>query len=486
MIQWRRFFVLLFIAVFSLTFIACSDDDSGSGTSGATGSTGGTVTWHTETFDSAPSTGSTYTAGSFTSNDVNWTFYGRTDQTLNGTALLLGKTTGYLQGVFPSCGVLKFQFKDGYDNAPVKVYVDGALVHTTVSSTGTAQDSGQIAINKTSSCTIRFEADPIGQRIILDDISWTTDGSGSSDTDNPTVTISAPASGAGLTSSSVTVSGTAADPGTDPTGVKEVWVKLDSGTEVKATGTTSWSTTLSGVGDGSHTITVYAKDNAGNRSTDATVSFTVTLPPDTTAPTVAITVPASGADIVASSLAIAGTATDPGTDPSGVKAVWYKLDNTDWQQATGTTGWSASISGVSNGSRTLSVYAVDNKTNYSSTNTVSFTYTYTNTVYPYIVDGKFQPQATDPYYSYYSSAAGLSGDALRTELQSIISAGYSQQSYTPGVWNAYETTDRIPSGVNSGKIWDMYSDTGDGTGGGYYYTFATDQCGSAGGGRRLL
>ena len=97
--------------------------------------------------------------------------------------------------------------------------------------------------------------------------------------------------------------------------------------------------------------------------------------------------------------------------------------------------------------------------------------------YDYIVDGKFQPQASDSYYSYYSSAAGLSGDALRTALKTIITSGHSVTSYS-GLWTAYGSSDRIPSGVNSGKIWDMYSDHGDGTGSSYYYTYSSGQCGS--------
>ena len=79
-----------------------------------------------------------------------------------------------------------------------------------------------------------------------------------SESDPPTVVISSPANNASLTSSTVAVSGTAADPGVGASGVKEVWVKLDSGTAVKATGTTSWSVSLSGLSDGAHTITAYS------------------------------------------------------------------------------------------------------------------------------------------------------------------------------------------------------------------------------------
>jgi endonuclease I len=67
---------------------------------------------------------------------------------------------------------------------------------------------------------------------------------------------------------------------------------------------------------------------------------------------------------------------------------------------------------------------------------------------------------------YYNSANEKNTSALRTALQSIISNGYTQLTYTPGLWNAYQTTD-----INSsGKIWDMYSNC--------TFTVSANQCGS--------
>ncbi len=48
-------------------------------------------------------------------------------------------------------------------------------------------------------------------------------------------------------------------------------------------------------------------------------------------------------------------------------------------------------------------------------------------------------------------------------------------SYTPGLWNAYYTTDVKPNG----KLWDIYSDIPGGTPA-YEFTLGTDQCGSSG------
>ncbi len=63
---------------------------------------------------------------------------------------------------------------------------------------------------------------------------------------------------------------------------------------------------------------------------------------------------------------------------------------------------------------------------------------------------------------YYDNASGLSGAKLKAALHGIID-GHTVLSYTPGVWNAYQTTDLKPNG----KIWDIYSS--------YEYTWGTDQ-----------
>lgn len=74
---------------------------------------------------------------------------------------------------------------------------------------------------------------------------------------------------------------------------------------------------------------------------------------------------------------------------------------------------------------------------------------------------------------YYDPAAGLTGQALRAALATIIRP-HTELSYTPGVWDAYNTTDRKPNG----KIWDIYSDRPGGTPP-YEYTYSADQCGSS-------
>ena len=71
---------------------------------------------------------------------------------------------------------------------------------------------------------------------------------------------------------------------------------------------------------------------------------------------------------------------------------------------------------------------------------------------------------------YYSPAYGLNGQPLRVALMGIIRA-HTALSYTPGLWNAYYTTDTN----TDGKLWDVYSDIPGGTPA-YEYTMGTSQC----------
>jgi endonuclease I len=71
---------------------------------------------------------------------------------------------------------------------------------------------------------------------------------------------------------------------------------------------------------------------------------------------------------------------------------------------------------------------------------------------------------------YYNSAWGKNGEALRIALYNIIK-GHTALSYTPGLWNAYYTTDVKPNG----KLATIYSDKPGGTPP-YEFTLGTSQC----------
>jgi len=71
---------------------------------------------------------------------------------------------------------------------------------------------------------------------------------------------------------------------------------------------------------------------------------------------------------------------------------------------------------------------------------------------------------------YYLPANGLNGQPLRVALMGIIRT-HTTLSYTPGLWNAYYTTDTN----TDGKLWDVYSDIPGGTPA-YEYTLGSNQC----------
>ena len=195
------------------------------------------------------------------------------------------------------------------------------------------------------------------------------------DTIPPTVAISSPTSGQTFTTSPVTVSGTATDPGSPSSGVSLVQVQVNStsGTWQTASGTTSWSASVA-LSSGANTIYVRSQDGAGNYSTIASVNVTYN-PPDTTPPTVSISNPTSGQTFTASPVTVSGTATDPGSPSTGVSLVQVQVDGTGgtWQTASGTTSWTASVALVS-GANTIYVRSQDGAGNYSTIASVKVTY----------------------------------------------------------------------------------------------------------------
>ncbi len=108
----------------------------------------------------------------------------------------------------------------------------------------------------------------------------------------PTVGISTPTNEQFLATSTLTVTGTATDPGPSASGISVVEVRLNGGSWTNATGTTSWtrSVTLSPC---ANTIEARSRDKAGNYSSIASNSVTY-IPPNTPPSTPSNISPASG------------------------------------------------------------------------------------------------------------------------------------------------------------------------------------------------
>ncbi|HUW71264.1 MAG TPA: Ig-like domain-containing protein, partial [bacterium] len=119
----------------------------------------------------------------------------------------------------------------------------------------------------------------------------------------------------------------------------------------------------------SRTLTVVVSDPSGNDSAPKTVSVLY----DHTNPT--ITTPILGASYYGTPLAVSGTANDPGATSSSIQRAQYSFDGTTWADMTGTTSWSGNLALSSpEGVKTLYLRSQDNAGNYSSQESVGFTY----------------------------------------------------------------------------------------------------------------
>jgi len=182
-----------------------------------------------------------------------------------------------------------------------------------------------------------------------------------SDTQLPQVTISSPSTSGNYTTStsSIDLKGTASD----NVGVTQVTWSVSGGGNGTASGTSSWSIGGIGLSAGQNTITVTAKDAAGNQGT-AVITVTYTAPSstsssstDTQPPQVTVTSPTTSGSYTTSrsKVNLAGTA----SDNIGVAQVTWSSSNGRSGTANGTTNWSARRITLSSGDNTITVTATD-------------------------------------------------------------------------------------------------------------------------------
>ena len=198
-------------------------------------------------------------------------------------------------------------------------------------------------------------------------------GTGPPDTTPPTVSLTAPLDGA-IVSNTIPVSATA----TDNVAVAGVQFKVDGsnlGSEVLSTPyQISWNTT--NVLNGLHTVSATAIDTSGNTATSSvTVAVSNAIPiPDTTPPSISLTLPLNGA-ILSNTITISATA----TDNVAVAGVQFKVDGANvGSQVTSSpyqVSWNTGT--VTNGLHTISATATDTSGN---TATASVTVAVSNTV----------------------------------------------------------------------------------------------------------
>ena len=183
----------------------------------------------------------------------------------------------------------------------------------------------------------------------------------------PTVEITYPEEGA-IVNETITISGNADD--LDGT-VEQVEVKIDDDSWDIATGTTSWTIDWNTIyySDGAHII--YARSYDGeDYSNEYTVNVTVYNGGGNIPPTVEIIYPEEG-ETVSDTITITGNADDAdGT----VEQVEVKIDNGDWETATGTTSWTMEwdTTNHSDGTHRIHARSYDGE-DYSNEDTVDVT-----------------------------------------------------------------------------------------------------------------
>jgi hypothetical protein len=202
----------------------------------------------------------------------------------------------------------------------------------------------------------------------------------------PTISITAPTSGATLTSNKPTISFTVsdADSGVNPDTIS---IKIDSGTAI-----TSFTKTASGknytcsytpttaLSDGSHTITINASDYDGNAATAATVTFKI----DTVPPTLSVTTPTDNLITNNKTVTVSGTTNDVTSSP-------VTLTVNGSSVTVGSDGAFSTTVTLSEGTNTITVVATDGA---GKTTTVTRTVTLDTSV-PVIKSVTITPNPVD-------------------------------------------------------------------------------------------
>jgi hypothetical protein len=247
-----------------------------------------------------------------------------------------------------------------------------------------------------------------------------TVNNGGGDTQAPTVSLTAPASGATV-SGSVSVTASASD----NVGVVGVQFKVDGvnfGTEdTFAPYSRTWDSLT--VGNGTHSLTAVARDAAGNTRTSAAATITVNnTSADSQAPTVSLTAPASGATVSG-----AVTVSASASDNVGVVGVQFRLDGSALGSEDLTAPYSITwtTTGSSNGTHSLTAVARDAAGN--ATTTSSRTVTVSNSGgsgTPLTINGNTRSQTMDGF-GVSANSASWNGGELRPAIDALIDDGGS-------------------------------------------------------------
>ncbi len=248
------------------------------------------------------------------------------------------------------------------------------------------------------------------------------------DSNPPVVYILSPDDDEVVGGAPVTVEWNATDLGS---GVSAIEIKLDDGVGVDVTGETSYE--FSDLDEGLHTVTVSAVDGGGNEDT-ASVTFEV----DTTAPTVQITAPETGAILSSSDVLAAWTATD---SSSGIGLVEGSLDGGAWTTVTSSP---FALYSLTDGEHEFSIRATDGVGNTAAAVSVSFS---VDTIGPELeitapTEGAYVGATVEVTWTVSDAESGVETVEVRLDGGTWTVASDSSHEFT-GLANGEHTVDVI-------------------------------------------
>jgi thermitase len=263
-------------------------------------------------------------------------------------------------------GLLNVAFgaSDNVDVTSLELYLDGSLITAVSAASGSFSWDTSTAAN--GAHTLQAKASDSAGNIGVSAVLNVTVNNVVSDTTAPVATITTPANRA-------TVSGllNVAFGASDNVDVMSLELYLDGSlitTASGASGSFSWDTSTAA--NGLHTLQAKAYDSAGNIGVSAVLNVTVNnLVPDTTAPTVQITSPATGTKISKNvKVSVASN------DDVGVTSIELYIDGKLFQKTSGSSvTFSWNTAKISAGSHTLQAFAYDAAGNKGTSTLVTVT-----------------------------------------------------------------------------------------------------------------
>lgn len=205
------------------------------------------------------------------------------------------------------------------------------------------------------------------------------------DVNPPTITIDSPRNNQTVSTSPLTISGTATDAGQGGNGVSQVTVNgvVVNGATATVSSTANWSQTVN-LKPGANVIAVVAVDDSINHNSGTATITVIYDPVDSLPPLLSIDSHKKEQTVATSTIVLAGTATDGGQGNSGIASVTINGEraNNDTAAGAATANWSRIVP-LNPGPNVISVVARDNSAQQNSTaQSITVTYDPTDTTPP--------------------------------------------------------------------------------------------------------